>query len=317
MRNKQIITGVPENDWSLSLPEGVCVDVVPWGEEAWVARPYGFNDPFKGATQAETTLFMGQSLPAWAAQRGISLPESADIQNAPLFPVCPTVEALGIALRWMISEPTLTEGKALWLTAQKVSANEISDQANLQRLVAQREAFRKADWSLLAQNQDKSVFYQLDLADAAREFHCLNIPAPAVLPADAPQMQRIHNRMLRAQIAKYNSQPFEEEETAAFGLLRDGLLADMYQRKVHPTLHVYSDQIVWGRSPVRIDMAGGWTDTPPYSLYAGGHVVNLAIELNGQPPLQVYIKPCQEPHIVLRSIDMGAMEVVNTYEELQ
>ena len=63
--------------------------------------------------------------------------------------------------------------------------------------------------------------------------------------------------------------------------------------------------------------AGGWTDTPPYSLFAGGNVVNLAIELNGQPPLQVYVKPCKEYRVVLRSIDMGAMEVVNTFEELQ
>ncbi len=52
-------------------------------------------------------------------------------------------------------------------------------------------------------------------------------------------------------------------------------------------------------------------------LFAGGNVVNLAIELNGQPPLQVYVKPCAEHRIVLRSIDMGAMEVVNTFEELQ
>ena len=48
----------------------------------------------------------------------------------------------------------------------------------------------------------------------------------------------------------------------------------------------------------------------------GGSVVNIAIELNGQPPLQTYIKPCKEPHIILRSIDLGAMEVVETYEQL-
>ena len=48
----------------------------------------------------------------------------------------------------------------------------------------------------------------------------------------------------------------------------------------------------------------------------GGNVVNIAIELNGQPPLQVYVKPCKEYHIVLRSIDLGAMEKVTTYEEL-
>jgi galactokinase/mevalonate kinase-like predicted kinase len=48
----------------------------------------------------------------------------------------------------------------------------------------------------------------------------------------------------------------------------------------------------------------------------GGTVVNLAIELNGQPPLQAYVKPCQEPHIILRSIDLGATEVVETNEQL-
>ena len=124
--------------------------------------------------------------------------------------------------------------------------------------------------------------------------------------------------MLRARIMKLRGNgEWQKEEQAAFQLLRDGLLGAMSTRQNHPALSVYSDQIVWGRSPVRIDMAGGWTDTPPYSLYSGGSVVNLAIELNGQPPLQVYVKPCKEFHIVLRSIDMGAMEVISNYDELQ
>ena len=82
-------------------------------------------------------------------------------------------------------------------------------------------------------------------------------------------------------------------------------------------MNVYRDQIVWGRSPVRIDLAGGWTDTPPYCLYAGGNVVNVAIELNGQPPLQVYIKPSDTHKIILRSIDLGAMEVISSWDELR
>ena len=48
----------------------------------------------------------------------------------------------------------------------------------------------------------------------------------------------------------------------------------------------------------------------------GGNVVNLAIELNGQPPLQTYIRPSSNPHIVLRSIDLGAMEIIETYDQL-
>ncbi len=176
--------------------------------------------------------------------------------------------------------------------------------ANLRRLFAQRKAFRSRNWPALARNWQHSVFYQLDLDDAAREFSELQLPQPAALPVGAPMMTRIHDCMFRG------------DSEGAFSLLREGLTAGVLASRQMPRLSVYPDQIVWGRSPVRIDLAGGWTDTPPYCLMEGGSVVNIAIELNGQPPLQTYIKPCKEPHIILRSIDLGAMEVVETYEQL-
>lgn len=319
--SRQIITGVPENDWTLELPDGVCIDIVPLAEKHWAVRPYGFDDVSKGDIRDEKTLYLGTSFPDWLAERGLTPDDVTgrkdDLQAAGIFPVVEGVEQMGEVLRWMTSEPELTEGKEIWLNSQRLSADEISAKADLRQLYAQRESFRKGNWELLARNYEKIVFYQLDLADVAEDFHCLKIDKPDVLPADAPQMQRIHNRMLRAQIDKLNGKDFQNDEKEAFGLLREGLLSDLYEKKSSPYLNVYSDQIVWGRSPVRIDVAGGWTDTPPYSLFAGGNVVNLAIELNGQPPLQVYVKPCKEYRVVLRSIDMGAMEVVNTFEELQ
>lgn len=319
--SRQIITGVPENDWTLELPDGVCIDIVPLAEKHWAVRPYGFDDVSKGDIRDEKTLYLGISFPDWLAERGLTPDDVTgrkdDLQAAGIFPVVEGVEQMGAVLRWMTSEPELTEGKEIWLNSQRLSADEISAKADLRQLYAQRESFRKGNWELLARNYEKSVFYQLDLADVAEDFHCLKIDKPDVLPADAPQMQRIHNRMLRVQIDKLNGKDFQNDEKEAFELLREGLLSDLYEKKSSPYLNVYSDQIVWGRSPVRIDVAGGWTDTPPYSLFAGGNVVNLAIELNGQPPLQVYVKPCKEYRVVLRSIDMGAMEVVNTFEELQ
>lgn len=319
--SRQIITGVPKNDWTLTLPDGVCVDIVPLAEKRWAVRPYGFDDVSKGDIRDEKTLFLGMSFPDWLAERKLTPDDVTgrkdDLQAAGIFPVVEEVEQMGKVLRWMTSEPELAEGREIWLNSQRLSADEISAKADLRQLYAQRESFRKANWELLARNYEKSVFYQLDLADVADDFHRLEIDKPDVLPVDAPQMQRIHNRMLRAQIDKLNGKDFQNDEREAFGLLREGLLSDLYEKKSRPHLNVYSDQIVWGRSPVRIDVAGGWTDTPPYSLFAGGNVVNLAIELNGQPPLQVYVKPCKEHRIVLRSIDMGALEVVNTFEELQ
>ena len=317
LRGQQIITGVPENNWNLSLPEGICVDVVPVGETNWAARPYGFNDLFKGALSDVSTLFMGKPILTWAMERGITLGGNEDIQNAPLFPVCQTVDELGKVLRWMITEPDREEGKHIWLSARKLSANDLSDQANLRRLVAQREVFRKKDWSLLAANHEKSVFYQLDLSDAAESFAKDKIVLPKALPEDNPLMKRIHNHMFRSQVMKISGVAYKEEEQKAFALLREGLVGSVLGSKQQPCLNVYRDQIVWGRSPVRIDLAGGWTDTPPYCLYAGGNVVNVAIELNGQPPLQVYIKPSDTHKIILRSIDLGAMEVISSWDELR
>ena len=254
----------------------------------------------------------------WSAERGVCLPECVDIQNAALFPVCRSMDELGVVLRWMVSEPHLEEGHKVWEAAEKMSANRLSDCANLRRLFAQREAFRKKNWPMLAANHDKSIFYQLDLADAASEFVSKGIALPEGLPADAPLMKRVHDHMFRARILQLSGDDRGRvEQQQAFSLLREGLIATIADAKQMPRLNVYRDQIVWGRSPVRIDLAGGWTDTPPFCMYTGGNVVNVAIELNGQPPLQVYVKPAREFRIILRSIDIGAMESISTWDELR
>ena len=193
---------------------------------------------------------------------------------------------------------------------EAVNSNEVAERANLRRLFAQREAFRRQNWTALASNWEHSVFYQLDLDDAASEFERMQIPLPQQLPDDAPLMTRIHDAMFRGQSER------------AFALLRDAIMlgaggsGDAGSLRNAPRCSVYDDQIVWSRSPVRIDLAGGWTDTPPYCLMEGGSVVNIAIELNGQPPLQTFVKPCRDPHIVLRSIDLGAVEIIDSYEQL-
>lgn len=231
LTHDHVITGVPENDWEISLEPGECIDVVPVGESDYEIRRYKIDEP--------------------------------------------------------------------------LNSNELAERANLRRLFAQRSEYRKQNWSALAKNWNHSVFYQLDLADAAFEFEKNHIPMPPALPEDAPLMTRIHDAMFRGDSEK------------AFALLREGLCsAPTSRQEQKPVLSVADDQIVWGRSPVRIDIAGGWTDTPPYCLMEGGHVINLAIELNGQPPLQTYVRPSKEPRIVLRSIDLGAVEVVETTEQL-
>lgn len=313
LSRNNIITGVPDNDWTIELGEGQCVDIIPIGERQYAVRPYGFSEPHT---------------PELLDRCGCSDVPSPQTE-ARIYPVVDNTDDMAKVLLWMLggrisndegsemSVERYKQGRALWESARKMSADEISAYANLHRLTRQRTAFRAHNWPLLAKNHERSVFYQVNLDDAAREFSEMKLAMPAPLDETAAPLTRISDAMFRARLHALNGNKREaaEQEAKAFSMMREGLTATARQPQ-HPHLSVYADQIVWSRCPVRIDLAGGWTDTPPYSLMEGGNVVNIAIELNGQPPLQVYVKPSKEYRITLRSIDLGAMEVVTTYQEL-
>ena len=123
LTHDNVVTGVPENDWDITLEPGECIDVVPVGENDYEVRRYRIDEA--------------------------------------------------------------------------VNSNELAERANLRRLFAQRRAFRAQNWPALARNWQHSVFYQLDLDDAAREFREMQIPMPEPVAADAPLMTRIHDAMFR------------------------------------------------------------------------------------------------------------------------
>ena len=103
--SRQIITGVPENHWNINLPDGVCIDIVPMGDAAFVARPYGLDDVFKGDLRNDSTTYLGNSFTQWMKEREIGLEDikgrTDDLQAAPVFPVTTSIEELGILIRWM------------------------------------------------------------------------------------------------------------------------------------------------------------------------------------------------------------------------
>lgn len=310
LNSRHVITGVPENDWSLEIPSDICLDIVPIGDSQYAVRPYGYTDAMRGDINAESTTWMGIPSPEWLRLRGISIP-SSDIQNAPIFPIVSAGQNMADVIRWMISDPKNLQGKEIWQNAQRISADEITASANLKRLLSQRERFQAANIEGMGSNYEKSVFYQLDLADLSERMNRIGVPAPSPVADTADPITRMRSFMLRSRLTGNT-----DEEKKAFYVLRSSILAETNQTKSSPRMGVHSDQIVWARTPLRIDLAGGWTDTPPYSISTGGNVVNLAVELNGQPPIQTFVKPCREPHIVIRSIDMGASEIITDYDEL-
>ena len=287
--SRNIITGVPRNDWALSLKPGDCIDIIPIGEDKYVARPYDFHDSFKYVKVKEGDPF-----------------------KANVFPITDDIGLLGEIVDDMLNGRVSAHDGI-----EYISAEDILGKANLRRLFAQRESYMRENLPMMERNHEKSVFYNLNLDDIAEKYTRFGIEEPGRIPDDEDIIKRIHNSSLRARIKQYRGVDFVADEAEAFRLLQEGLTSAALHDLQMPRCDVYSDQIVWSRSPVRIDLGGGWTDTPPYCLMEGGAVVNIAIELNGQQPIQVYIKPTKETHIVLRSIDLGAMEVLHTFDDIR
>jgi galactokinase/mevalonate kinase-like predicted kinase len=108
----------------------------------------------------------------------------------------------------------------------------------------------------------------------------------------------------------------EAARNAAFENVGRTIVLSSRRNADHPKNALRSDEIIWGRAPARLDLGGGWSDTPPYSLEHGGSVINAAVNLNGQPPIHAYARVIHEPEIRIGSIDHGARVVIRELRDL-
>lgn len=69
--------------------------------------------------------------------------------------------------------------------------------------------------------------------------------------------------------------------------------------------------------PLRVNWGGGWSDTPPYCIENGGTVLNCAILLNGEKPVEVTLERIDDLKIVFDSRDMDVHGEFDTIEPLQ
>jgi galactokinase/mevalonate kinase-like predicted kinase len=318
LSERHILTGIPKNDWALDLPPGICLDIVPIDETGFAIRPYGFDDAFRGEMNCDNSLWMGRPAKEWFEKRGLPVPEGKDIQQAPLFPVLSPEQLSGGFVNWMIRASTDIHLSAQYQSAQKLSAEDLATRANLSRLIADRVRRHRQTLPVLAGHAHRSVFYQIDLDHTA---HDVTDEVLLALPTEPPDpatqlFAHLHDRMFHSQVKRLRGEDGTLEADQAFSALRESIIAPYKGQTPAPRNTALSDQVIWARSPVRLDLAGGWTDTPPHCFLHGGQVVNLAVELNGQPPIQVFARVGDEPRITLRSIDLGITEHLETYEDI-
>ncbi len=279
------------------LPEGRVVVVL----SAW--------DSLKPETDAARLVFCGKPLDEWLSERGLARADvfeegdGTDLFDARLFGLDPT--------------PALVEGyfqrpDASWTTAfrasRRLSLAEIGDRDDgvrredrrvALRLEALRDLFRRGQgWRGLGARDFAAAFAGEEWREPLRSW-----------------LERTDDALLRA----YRERLFRAAFPGAGPARLEGPEIDYVGRGGEPPplrAALKEDQIVWSRAPVRFDLAGGWTDTPPYTLREGGRVVNLAVDLNGQPPIQVFVRRTAERHVRVHSIDLGHTETFTRFEEL-
>ena len=100
------------------------------------------------------------------------------------------------------------------------------------------------------------------------------------------------------------------------------IIADTVMKNALGNLHynenlrIVSDSVSV-KLPLRVNWGGGWTDTCPHCLENGGAVINAAISLNGELPVEVRIIRIPEYKIVFDSRDMDGHGEFSEIESLQ
>lgn len=119
--------------------------------------------------------------------------------------------------------------------------------------------------------------------------------------------------LLSKLFADTNIAKAEKYEEKCYDIIRQNIIVDDAE-EIDSSKIKTSVEVAF---PVRANLAGGWSDTPPYCIDNGGAVLNVALKLNGDLPIWCETKRTSEPCIILRSIDLGAEKTFTSIDELK
>lgn len=274
-----------------NIPDGAVIHGLKLGEEQFVARMYGVNDNPK-----ECSLF-GKKLsePLWTAK---------------IYPICRTMR------------------EAVDATLQAYEQGfPIKD-----ALVSLKDSFNMADVTAILPWQDKlndkvrveSLLEAIDnKTDLKQAFiSCGGNISPRVERLLLKEADRLDSRNLEQfsrKIRIYYMLSLVKEtymdncfDTIGKAVLDTAVAGLECSRE---TKLLKEESIV--RLPVRVNWGGGWSDTPPYCMEHGGTVLNAAVLLDGNYPIEAIARRIEGNRIVLASADSGAEQEFTDIKQLQ
>ena len=346
----------PEAKVSVRLAKGVGLVCLPIGSSEWAVITYGIDDDFKTPFGGgKPCLFLNQPIDSWMARNGVTESklwqgdQNDGLWRARLWRVGALDDVLAEAC--VVGRG---DGWTDGVRERRDSIAELLPRVNHDRLLAVRQEIRRqvnlmrVTERLLADDAlpSATVCGEIQTPDEAalvlRQFALLlegvaldkpllraRVLRLAAMIQNGAQRPEIGSRKsdretrksdyltsaLRPPIADLRSLT-SDPQTAAFSAVSEAVAVSFESADQPRPAAILHDQVVWVTTPVRIDFAGGWSDTPPICTEQGGTVLNAAVTLNGLYPIQVIAKLNTSGCIRLSSIDLGERKEIRTTAEL-
>ena len=280
----------------------------------FVVRIYAPGDDPKG--KLENCSFLGKLLSRVDAKE-IWDGEDRSLWTAKLYPVCDSIrEAVAAALN-------------LYALCQGSGDLDAWKQANRKSLCA---GFNDADPdALIAWDKRMQELVRMDKLAKLIQAQAPASEAKAVLAATSLtkiQQQWLERKLQQADFSEamrlqyYIGTALGGAEGAKhirefFKVIRKAVTEPSLENlKFNETCRIVKDRHVV-KLPLRVNWGGGWSDTPPYCIENGGTVLNAAILLDGQLPVEVTLEKIPEQKIIFDSRDMDAHGEFDTIAPLQ
>lgn len=314
LAGENLVFGLPRTTPTVALARGFGCVALPIGARDWATILFHVDDDAKSPLDADPR-WAGTRLRRFLEVTGLRMasggagPGRATLWDAPLWRVTP---------RPMI-EPWMMGPKAAPAAARRVrrhSLAELLDRVNhdrivgLEREIAEATVLGDPHAALRADDGLGAEAMGATLRPASRRRLVAALSAPARLPA----LERARALAVAARIVGGSGE--RALRARALTAVGEAVATELSLPRTRPTAAIRPDETVWTSAPARIDLAGGWSDTPPICQERGGAVVNLAIDLDNRPPVHAIAKLAEEPVITVHSVDLGEHRTIRTSAEL-
>ena len=319
VEERAVVSGlqVPEN---CVLRENVVYHGLKLQNGKFTVRVYGVDDNPKGTLEKDDS-FLATSLVAFMKAYDLNVEDvwsdgDHSLWKANIYPECDTIQECMAFAENLIQMTKMSEVNSEmvenWKKAKKTSLYSSFNQADGSAIIPWRENLED---QIRVSKFVQAMMSQVPVQDALEVFGGnmrkteQKLLLERIERASFSEKIRIYYGM--AQAAKRGWGEFEETDEenfmqACFGQIQTEISALVDEKlKNGKKLAVCKDEVNI-KLPVRVNWGGGWTDTPPHCQEHGGVVLNAAISLKGNLPIQVSIRKLDQLVIQLESQDIGA-----------